>query len=563
MTPALRSRKIAAEEDDAAMREFGTFDYIIVGAGSAGCVLANRLTESGRHRVLLLEAGPADRNPWIHVPIGYAKLFTNAKVNWLYESEPEPELNNRRIIQPRGKVLGGSSSINGLVYIRGQKEDFDLWRQLGNAGWSWDDVLPYFKKAESQQRGADEYHGGDGPLSVSDQTEPHELCEAFIAAGQQTGIPRNDDFNGASQEGVGYFQTTSRKGLRCSTAVGYLRPARKRPNLTVVTAALTTRILFDGTRAIGIVFTRGGESMLARAAGEVILSAGAINSPQALQLSGVGPGGLLRGLGIDIVREVPGVGANLQDHFQTRMVFRCSRKITLNDVVANPLRKVGIGLQYALRRKGPLTISAGYVGAFLRTDPRLATPDVQVHFLTFSTDKMGTALHDFPGFSASICQLRPESRGSVAIKTADPGDAPAIRVNYLSTELDRTTMVAGLRLLRKISQAPAMAPYVEAELEPGPACRSDADWLAFCRARGSTIYHPTCTCRMGDDATAVVDARLRVRGLDRLRVVDGSIMPNVVSGNTNAAIVMIAEKGAEMILQDAAALAGAPARQYA
>jgi choline dehydrogenase len=563
MTPALRSRKITAGEDAAAMREFGTFDYIIVGAGSAGCVLANRLTESGRHRVLLLEAGPADRNPWIHIPIGYAKLFTNAKVNWLYESEPEPELNNRRIIQPRGKVLGGSSSINGLVYIRGQKEDFDLWRQLGNAGWSWDDVLPYFKKAESQQRGADEYHGGDGPLSVSDQTEPHELCEAFIAAGQQTGIPRNDDFNGASQEGVGYFQTTSRKGLRCSTAVGYLRPARKRPNLTVVTAALTTRILFDGTRAIGIVFTRGGESMLARAAGEVILSAGAINSPQALQLSGVGPGGLLRGLGIDIVREVPGVGANLQDHFQTRMVFRCSRKITLNDDVANPLRKVGIGLQYALRRKGPLTISAGYVGAFLRTDPRLATPDVQVHFLTFSTDKMGTALHDFPGFSASICQLRPESRGSVAIKTADPGDAPAIRVNYLSTELDRTTMVAGLRLLRKISQAPAMAPYVEAELEPGPACRSDADWLAFCRARGSTIYHPTCTCRMGDDATAVVDARLRVRGLDRLRVVDGSIMPNVVSGNTNAAIVMIAEKGAEMILQDAAALAGAPARQYA
>jgi choline dehydrogenase len=563
MTSALRSRKIAAGEDAATMREFGTFDYIIVGAGSAGCVLANRLTASGRYRVLLLEAGPADRNPWIHIPIGYAKLFTNAKVNWLYESEPEPELNNRRIIQPRGKVLGGSSSINGLVYIRGQKEDFDLWRQLGNAGWSWDDVLPYFKKAESQQRGADEYHGGDGPLSVSDQTEPHELCEAFIAAGQQTGIPRNDDFNGASQEGVGYFQTTSRKGLRCSTAVGYLRPARKRPNLTVVTAALTTRILFDGTRAIGIVFTRGGESMVARAAGEVILSAGAINSPQALQLSGVGPGGLLRGLGIDIVREVPGVGANLQDHFQTRMVFRCSRKITLNDVVANPLRKVGIGLQYALRRKGPLTISAGYVGAFLRTDPRLATPDVQVHFLTFSTDKMGTALHDFPGFSASICQLRPESRGSVAIKTADPGDAPAIRVNYLSTELDRTTMVAGLRLLRKISQAPAMAPYVEAELEPGPACRSDADWLAFCRARGSTIYHPTCTCRMGDDATAVVDARLRVRGLDRLRVVDGSIMPNVVSGNTNAAIVMIAEKGAEMILQDAAALAGAPARQYA
>jgi choline dehydrogenase len=546
------------------MREFGTFDYIVVGAGSAGCVLANRLTVSGRHRVLLVEAGPADRNPWIHIPIGYAKLFKNAKVNWLYQTEPEPELNNRSVIQPRGKVLGGSSSINGLVYIRGQKEDFDIWRQLGNAGWSWDDVLPYFKKAESQQRGADALHGGGGPLSVSDQTEPHELCDAFIAAGQQVGIPRNDDFNGPSQEGIGYFQMTARNGLRCSTAVGYLRPARKRANLTVVTDALTTRILFDGDAASGIAFTRNGEALVARAAGEVILASGAINSPQLLQLSGVGPAALLRGFGIELVRDMPGVGANLQDHFQCRMVFRCTKKITINDIMVSPLRQVGMGLKYALQRKGPLTVSAGYAGAFLRTDARLATPDVQVHFLNFSTTKMGEKLHPFSAFTASICQLRPESRGSVTIKSADPGAAPAIRVNYLATESDRATMVAGMRMLRKISQAPAMAALIESELEPGPDCQSDADWLAFCRERGGTIYHPTCTCKMGDDANSVVDARLRVHGLRRLRVVDGSVMPAVVSGNTNAAIIMIAEKGAEMILQDAvAAPQSAPARQYA
>ncbi len=547
------------------MREFGSFDYIVVGAGSAGCVLANRLTASGRHRVLLVEAGPTDRNPWIHIPIGYAKLFTNAKVNWLYQTEPEAELNNRQIIQPRGKVLGGSSSINGLVYIRGQKEDFDLWRQLGNVGWSWDDVLPYFKKAEAQQqRGADDFHGCDGPLSVSDQSETHELCDAFINAGQQVGIPRNDDFNGASQEGIGYFQMTSRNGLRCSTAVGYLRPARKRANLTVVTDALTTRILFDGDAASGIAFIRNGETMIARAAGEVILASGAINSPQLLQLSGVGPASLLRGLGIEVVRDMPAVGAHLQDHFQTRMVFRCTKKITINDIMASPLRQVGMGLKYALRRKGPLTVSAGYAGAFLRTDPRLATPDVQVHFLNFSTTKMGEKLHPFSAFTASICQLRPESRGTVTIKSADPGAAPAIRVNYLATETDRRTMVAGMRLLRKISQAPAMAELIESELEPGPSCQSDADWLAFCRERGGTIYHPTCTCKMGDEASSVVDARLRVHGVGRLRVVDGSVMPNVVSGNTNAAIIMIAEKGAEMILDDAAAASAiAPVRQYA
>jgi choline dehydrogenase len=533
------------------MRELGSFDYVIVGGGSAGCVLANRLSASGRHRVLLLEAGGADRNPWIHIPMGYAKLFRDRKVNWLYEGEPEPELNQRRILHPRGKVLGGSSSINGLVYIRGQSADFDHWRQLGNVGWSYGDVLPYFRQAEDQQRGADAYHGTGGPLSVSDQVEPHALCDAFIAAAEETGIARNDDFNGARQEGVGYFQTTSRRGRRCSTAVAYLRPARRRANLTVVTHAAATRVLFDGGVASGVVFAQGGESWRVRAEAEVILAAGAIATPPLLQLSGVGPAALLRGFGIPVLRDMPGVGENLQDHLQARLVYACSKRVTLNDDVASIARSLGIGLRYALARKGPLAVSAGYAGGFFRTDPRLATPDVQAHFINFSTTKMGDKLHPFSGFTASICQLRPESRGSVRIRSADPAEPPAIRCNYLATEGDRRTMVAGLNLLRRIMQAQAIRPYVAAEYEPGSSCVTDEDLLRHVRERASTIYHPTCSCRMGADTGAVVDARLRVRGLGRLRVVDGSVMPSVVSGNTNAAIIMIAEKGADMILEDA------------
>lgn len=534
------------------MRDFGSFDYVIVGGGSAGCVLANRLSASGVYRVLLLEAGGEDRNPWIHIPIGYGKLFKNPKLNWLYETEPEPELMNRRILQPRGKVLGGSSSINGLVYIRGQKEDFDHWRQLGNVGWSYEDVLPYFRKAEDQQRGGDEYHGIGGPLSVSDQTEPHELCEAFIAAAEQTGIPRNDDFNGVRQEGAGYFQTTSRRGRRCSAAVGYLRPARQRPNLRVLTNAPTTRVLFEGGAAIGVAFAHQGEQWKVLAAGEVILAAGAIATPQLLQLSGVGPAALLQRFGVTVVKDMPGIGEDLQDHLQSRVVYRCTRPITLNDDVASLARSVGIGLRYALRRKGPLTISAGYAGGFFRTDPRLATPDVQAHFINFSTTKMGDKLHPFSGFTASICQLRPESRGWVRIKSADPALPPAIQLNYLAAETDRRTMIAGLKLLRQIMAAPALRPYVESEYEPGADCASDEDLLRHIRERASTIYHPTCTCRMGEDARAVVDARLRLRGMGRLRIIDGSVMPRVVSGNTNAAIIMIGEKGADMILEDAA-----------
>jgi choline dehydrogenase len=530
-----------------------SFDYIIVGAGSAGCVLANRLTASGKHKVLLLEAGGADRNIWIHIPLGYGKLFDNAKVNWLYATEPEPELHNRKVIQPRGKVLGGSSSINGLLYVRGQHEDFDHWRQLGNVGWSFADVLPYFRRAENQERGADEMHGVGGPLSVSNVSEPHPLCEAFIEAAEQGGFPRNDDFNGASQEGAGYFQLTTRNGRRCSTAVGYLRPARRRPNLTVATEALASRLLFDGRRAVGVEYRQGETAKTAHAKLEVIVAGGAFNSPQLLQLSGVGPAELLREHGIEVVADVPGVGADLQDHLQIRTQYRCSESITMNEVINSWRHRCTAGLRYLLSRKGLLTIGAGYAGAFLRTRPELATPDVQIHFLIFSADTAGAALHPFPGFMTSVCQLRPESRGFVRIKSSDPRVPPAIQPRYLTSRLDCDTVVDGLKLLRRIMAQPAMGRYIAEEITPGPQCVSDADLLEFARETGSTVYHPTSTCRMGSDAAAVVDERLRVRGLDGLRVIDASIMPSLVSGNTNAATVMIAEKGADMVLEDAGA----------
>jgi len=528
-----------------------SFDYIIVGAGSAGCVLANRLTASGRHRVLLLEAGGHDRHLWIHIPLGYGKLFSDPKVNWLYASEPEPELDNRRIIQPRGKVLGGSSSINGLLYVRGQPADFDHWRQLGNTGWSFDDVLPYFRRAEDQERGEDALHGAGGPLAVSDVCEPHPLCDAFIESAERAGFGRNPDFNGKTQEGAGYFQYTARRGRRWSTARGYLRAARRRPNLAVVPNALATRILLSGRRAVGVEYRQGDTIRTARASGEVILAGGAFNSPQLLQLSGIGPGALLRSLGIGVTADMPGVGAEMQDHLQVRMQYRCTDPITMNDVIHSWRRRVQAGLRYALRRKGLLAIGAGYAGGFFRTSELAATPDVQVHFIIFSGETAGAALHPFPGFIASVCQLRPESRGFVRLKSADPRQPPAIQPRYLTSAVDRDTVVAGMKLLRTIMRQPAMRRYVAEERAPPPQATSDADLLAFARATATTVFHPTSTCHMGSDATAVVDERLRVRGIERLRVVDGSIMPTLVSGNTNAAIVMIAEKGADMILQDA------------
>jgi choline dehydrogenase len=527
------------------------FDYVIVGAGSAGCVLANRLSADGRNSVLLLEAGPKDTNLWIHVPLGYGKLFKEKTVNWMYQTEPEPGLDGRTVFQPRGKVLGGSSSINGLLYVRGQHEDYDRWRQRGNAGWGYDDVLPYFKKAENQQRGADEYHGAGGPLPVSDWRHADPLSEAFVVAAAQTGIPTNPDFNGASQEGAGFFQTTTQRGRRASTAYSYLRPAKTRSNLHVETSALAQRILFEGRRARAVEYRQGGALRTARARKEILVSGGAYNSPQLLQLSGVGPAELLKQHGIDIVLDAPGVGNDLQDHLQVRLVTRCSQPVTLNDIVNHPVRRVMAGARYAAFRRGPLTIAAGTSGAFFKTNPRLATPDIQIHFLPFSTDRMGEKLHSFSAFSASVCQLRPESRGSLRIRSADPAVPPEIRINYLATETDRTAFIEGFKILRQIMAAPALKPYAVDEILPGSKVTSDEDILAFCRRTGSTVYHPTSTCRMGNDPLAVVDQRLRLRGIESLRVVDASVMPDLMSGNTNAPTIMIAEKASDMILEDA------------
>ena len=536
-----------------------TFDYIIVGAGSAGCVLANRLSADGRTSVLLLEAGPRDTDPWIHIPLGYGKLFAKRAVNWSYESEPEPELNGRKIFTPRGKVLGGSSSINGLVYIRGQREDFDEWNV---PGWDFAGLLPYFKKCEDQQRGADEWHGQGGPLAVGDLPDRHELADAFIEAAQSVGIPRNDDFNGAEQEGTGYYQATMRNGRRCSTAVGYLRPAAGRANLRVETEALATRLLFEGAegaeaasdaarvRATGVEYRQGGGLRTATAKREVILSGGAFNSPQLLQLSGVGPRELLEKLGIPVVHDAPGVGEALQDHLYVRTFWRCTKPITLNDDMMSYWRQLGVGLNYFLRRRGPLTVSAGMAAAFTRTRPELPRPDAQFYFINFSTAKRGGLLHPFSGFTCSLSQLRPESRGSVRLRSADPAEAPAIQYNYLSTDEDRRMMVDGLKLLRRIVNADAMRPYVANEEYPGARVVSDADWLAFCRDSGETVFHPTSTCRMGTDPDSVVDEQLRVRGIAGLRVIDASIMPAVVSGNTNAAVIAVAEKGADLVLQN-------------
>jgi choline dehydrogenase len=529
-----------------------TFDFIIVGAGSAGCVLANRLTADGRHTVLLLEAGGEDRNIWLHIPLGYGKHFANREVNWLYETEPEDECHGRRIIAPRGKVMGGSSSINGLMYVRGQAEDYDHWRQLGNVGWSHADVLPYFKKAESQQRGADDLHGGDGPLSVSDLGDV-PIGDAFIAAAEHCGFPRNPDFNGARQEGFGYYQFTTRNGRRCSTAVGYLKPARKRANLKVASRALATRVLFEGKRATGIEYQQDGATHTARARREVILSGGAFNSPQLMQLSGLGPTALLREHGIDVIADIPGVGAELQDHYHARLIYRCKQPVTANDLFTSKLRGLGAAMNYLLRRRGPLAMGAGYVGGFLRSNETTATPDVQISLLLFSGDGIGGQLHPFSGITCPVIVLRPESRGTVRIKSADPTQPPAIAPRYLSAQKDRDVTVAGVRTFRRIMAAPPLAPFIEAEHEPGRDCESDDDLLDYVRRRGSTVYHPTSTCRMGTDDTAVVDARLRVRGLAGLRIVDASIMPALVSGNTNAPTIMIAEKGADMILADARA----------
>ncbi|MEX2616085.1 MAG: choline dehydrogenase [Alphaproteobacteria bacterium] len=536
---------MAASEDE--------YTYIIAGAGSAGCVLANRLSADPKNRVLLLEAGTRDSYPWIHIPVGYFKTAMNPKTDWCFETEIDPGLNGRSIPYPRGKVLGGSSSINGLVYIRGQSRDYDQWRQLGNAGWSWEDVLPYFRKSEDQQRGESETHGVGGPIAVSDISFTRGFSSAFIAAAEEVGIRRTDDFNSGDQEGVGFYQLTTRNGRRCSAAVGYLNPVKHRSNLTITTEALVHRVIFDGKRATGVEFSVGGQKRVARVTqdgGEVLLSCGAVASPKVLQLSGVGPAPVLREFGIDIVHELPGVGMNLQDHLAARSVYKTNEP-SLNNEVNSILGKMRIGLEYALFRKGPMTIAAGHVGMFARTRPDLETPDVQFHVIPLSITGVGKALHKFAAFTASVCQLRPESRGYVVIRSTDPSVDPAIHPNYLSTVTDQQTIVDGLKLSRKIMSTPTMKKLVIEEFAPGPAAQTDEQLLQFARDTGLTVYHPVSTCKMGPDSMAVVDERLRVHGMRGLRVVDASIMPTLNSGNTNAPTIMIAEKAADMILEDA------------
>ena len=525
------------------------WDYIVVGGGTAGCVLANRLSEDADRSVLLLEAGPRDRYPWIHVPIGYAKTMFHPVYNWMFKTEPDPGMNGREIYWPSGRTLGGSSAINGLIYIRGHRDDYDHWAALGNPGWAYADVLPYFRKLEHNVRGASEWHGADGPLRVSDIRAKHELVEALIAAGTEIGIPRNDDFNGATQEGAGYYQLTTHNGFRCSTAVAYLRPARRRKNLTVATEAQATRILADGRRARGVGYRQQGRDLTATARREVIVAAGAMQSPVLLQLSGIGPPDLLQSFGIPVVHALPGVGENLQDHLQLRVIFRCTRPITTNDTLKSWWRKMAMGARYVATRTGPMAIGINQGGMFARTDPALTRPDVQFHLATLSSDMAGSPVHTFSGFTLSVCQLNPESRGRIGPKSADPLAAPSIHPNYLSTPRDRTTAVAGIRLARRLAATRALSPYVAGEYRPGPEAVTDDDLLEFARNRGATIFHPAGTCKMGprEDALAVVDPALRVHGLEGIRVVDCSVMPTLVSGNTNAPVIMIAEKAADMI----------------
>ena len=533
-------------------KHLGAYDYVIVGAGSAGCVLANRLSDDPDVSVLLLEAGGRDDYIWIHIPVGYLYCMGNPRTDWGYQTAPDPGLNGRRLNYPRGRVLGGCSAINGMIYMRGQARDYDQWRQLGNRGWGWDDILPYFKRSEDHAAlpTPDEMHGTGGEWRVENQRLEWEILDAFREAAAQAGIPKIDDFNRGNNEGTAYFHVNQRRGIRWTTAKGFLKPARKRPNLRILTHAQCKRLRFEDKRVAGVELELDGAPAYAEASGEVILAAGAIGSPQIMQLSGVGPAPLLKEYGIEVSHELPGVGENLQDHLQVRCAFKVSGVKTLNERANSLFGKMGIGLEYLLFQKGPMSMAPSQLGAFAKSDPAYDTPNLEYHVQPLTLEAFGEPLHPFPAFTASVCNLRPESRGTVRITSADFHEHPEILPMYLSAPQDRQVAADAIRLTRRIAEQPALARYTPEEFKPGPEIASDDELAKAAGDISTTIFHPVGTAKMGDDDMACVDHRLSVHGIDNLRVVDASIMPTITSGNTNSPVIMIAEKASDMIRED-------------